>query len=518
MDRVLVFDTTLRDGEQSPGASMTAAEKLRMAQQLEALGVDVLEAGFPASSPADFASVREIARAVRQPAIAALARASAGDIDRAAIALESAARGRLHVFIATSDIHLTHKLRIEREECIDRAVAAVRRARRYTDDVEFSAEDATRTDVAFLARVVEAVIEAGARTVNLPDTVGYAYPAEIRRMLATLFGRVPGIRDVVVSVHCHDDLGLAVANSLAGIEAGARQVECTVNGIGERAGNAALEEIVMALRTRRDSLPFETGVRTTEIYRTSHLLSHITGIHPQPNKAIVGRNAFAHEAGIHQDGVLKEATTYEIMTPESVGVGCTSFVLGKHSGRHALAERYRTLGYELDGEELGRACALFKDLADRKKNILDEDLLAILVHGCMDRVPARFRLRELEVACGTSTAVARVTVESAGALRTGTAEGDGPLAAAFAAIDALADDFRIELHELSIQAITPGGDAVGEASLQAVIDGKSFTGRAAAPDVVNASVRAYLDALNKAAHARTLETEALERASYVWGV
>ena len=518
MDRVLVFDTTLRDGEQSPGASMTPAEKLRMAHQLEALGVDVLEAGFPASSPADFAAVREIARAVRQPVIAALARASDHDIDRAAAALESAERGRIHVFIATSDIHLAHKLHIDREECIDRAVAAVQRARRYAGDVEFSAEDATRTDLAFLARVAEAAIEAGARTINLPDTVGYAHPEEIRRMLATVFGSVHGIRDVVVSVHCHDDLGLAVANSLAGIEAGARQVECTVNGIGERAGNAALEEIVMALRTRRDSFPYETAVRATEIYRTSYLLSHITGVHPQPNKAIVGKNAFAHEAGIHQDGVLKEATTYEIMTPESVGVHATSFVLGKHSGRHALAQRYRTLGYELEHEELGRAYTLFKDLADRKKNILDEDLLAILLHGCMDDVPGRFHLRDLEVTCGTSTALARVVVESAGVRRTGTGEGDGPLAAAFAAVDAIADDFRIELHELSIQAITPGGDAVGEASLQAIIDGKSFTGRAAAPDVVNASVRAYLSALNKAAHARTLEAEALERASYVWGV
>ncbi len=518
MDRVLVFDTTLRDGEQSPGASMTPAEKLRMAQQLEALGVDVLEAGFPASSPADFASVREIARSVRAPVIAALARACEHDIDQAAAALEPAARSRLHVFIATSDLHLARKLRIDREECIARAVTAVRRARRYTDDVEFSAEDATRSDPAFLARVVEAAIEAGARTINLPDTVGYAHPEEIRHMLATMFDRVRGAGDVVFSVHCHDDLGLAVANSLAGIAAGARQVECTVNGIGERAGNAALEEIVMALHTRRDALPYRTEICTTEIFRSSYLLSHITGIHPQPNKAVVGKNAFAHEAGIHQDGVLKEARTYEIMTPESVGVPSSSFVLGKHSGRHALAQRFAALGYELDGEELARAYGLFKALADRKKSILDEDLLAILLHGCMDDVPGRFRLRDLEVASGSRTANARVTLENAGVVRSATGQGDGPLAAAFAAVDAIADDFRIELHELSIQAITPGGDAVGEASLQAVIDGKSFTGHAAAPDVVFASVRAYLNALNKAAHARTLEAEALERASYVWGV
>ncbi len=518
MDRVLIFDTTLRDGEQSPGCSMTPSEKLRLAQQLDTLGVDVIEAGFPASSPADFAGVQEIARLVRRPTIAALARAAEKDIDAAAEALEPAERSRLHVFIATSDIHLRHKLRIGREECVARAVAAVERARRYTDDVQFSAEDATRTDVAFLCRVVEAAIEAGAGTINIPDTVGYAHPEEIRRLLATLFGTVRGIRDVVVSVHCHNDLGLAVANSLAGIVAGARQVECTINGIGERAGNAALEEVVMALRVRRDSFPYEAGVRTTEIYRSSYLLSHITGIHPQPNKAVVGKNAFAHEAGIHQDGVMKEATTYEIMTPESVGVRSSSLVLGKHSGRHALSQRYRVLGYELSDEDLNHAYELFKRLSDQKKNVLDEDLLAILHHGCMEDVPTRYRLRQLEVECGSAQAVARVRLECDGVEHESRAEGDGPLAAAFAAVDAIAEGHRIELHQLSIDAITPGGDAVGEASLQASIDGKTFTGRAASPDIVNASVRAYLNALNKAAHARTLEAAALERASTVWGV
>jgi 2-isopropylmalate synthase len=518
MERVLVFDTTLRDGEQAPGSSMTPAEKLRMARQLETLGVDVIEAGFAASSPADFESVREIAREVRRPVIATLARAADRDIDQAGAALEPAERSRIHVFLATSDIHLRHKLRITPEECLERTAIAVERARRYTDDVEFSAEDATRSDLEFLCRVVEVAVRAGARTINLPDTVGYAHPDEIRNMLATVMATVPGVRDVVLSVHCHNDLGLAVANSLAGIAAGARQVECTINGIGERAGNAALEEIVMALRTRRDHFPYDTGVDTTEIYRSSYLLTHITGIHPQPNKAIVGKNAFAHEAGIHQDGVLKERTTYEIMTPESVGLLASNLVLGKHSGRHALAQRYKALGYELDDESLKRCYDLFKRLADEKKNILDEDLLAILHHGTMEDAPQRYRLRKLQVTCGEAEAEAHVGLEIEGTLHESSAEGDGPLAAAFAAVNAMAYEHTIELHELSIEAITPGGDAVGEASLRATIDGKTFTGTAAAPDIVNAAVRAYLVALNKAAHARSLEAVALQQASDVWGV
>jgi 2-isopropylmalate synthase len=310
MARVLVFDTTLRDGEQSPGATMTPSEKLRMAHQLDALGVDIIEAGFAISSPDDFAAIRQIAGEVRRPVIAALARANRADVERAGAALEQAERGRIHTFIATSAIHLTHKLRIGQAECIDRAVAAIQQARTYTDDVEFSAEDATRTDIAFLCRIVQASIDAGATTINIPDTVGYAHPAEIRAMMRTLFATVDGIDRVTVSVHCHDDLGLAVANSLAAIEEGARQVECTINGIGERAGNAALEEIVMALRVRGDAYPYETAVVTQELFRSSQLLTHLTGIHPQPNKAIVGKNAFAHEAGIHQDGMIKERTTY----------------------------------------------------------------------------------------------------------------------------------------------------------------------------------------------------------------
>ena len=518
MQRIRVFDTTLRDGEQSPGCSMTVAEKLRLAQQLDALGVDIIEAGFPSSSATDLEGVRTIARAVRRPVIAALARATAEDIDRAAEALEVAERGRIHVFIATSELHLRHKLRIDQKACLARAAAAVERARRYTDDVEFSAEDATRTDSAFLCRVVEAAIEAGATTINIPDTVGYSHPAEIQRLLRTLRASVPRIDEVVLSVHCHDDLGLAVANSLAGIEAGARQVECTINGIGERAGNAALEEIVMALRARSDAYACDTAIESVELYRTSHLLSHITGVQPQPNKAIVGRNAFAHEAGIHQDGMLKERTTYEIMRPEDVGARGSSLVLGRHSGRHALAQHYATLGYELSDEDLDRAYRLFKLLADQKKDILDEDLIAILHHGAMQDVPPHFRLRDLVVVCGTRRAHARVRLAVDEKEYDAEAEGDGPVAAAVAAINRIAEGFRIELQELTIQAISPGGDAVGDASVRAEIDGKVFTGRGAAPDIVNATARAYLHALNKAVAAREVEAVVLARASYLWGV
>lgn len=518
MSRITIFDTTLRDGEQSPGAAMTTAEKLRMAQQLDALGVDVIEAGFPVSSPDDFAAVRKIVLEVRRPVICALARATEADVDRAAAALEGAERGRIHTFISTSGIHLRHKLRIGQDECTERAASAVARARRFTDDVEFSAEDATRTDLAFLCRVVEAAVAAGATTINIPDTVGYAHPAEMRRIVETLFATVPGIGDVVVSVHCHDDLGLAVANSIAAVEAGVRQVECTINGIGERAGNAALEEIVMALRVRGDAFPFTTKIHTEELYRTSQLLSFLTGIHPQPNKAVVGKNAFAHEAGIHQDGVIKDPTTYEIMSPAMVGVPQTRLVLGKHSGRNALYHRYRELGYELGLDDLDRVYRLFKMLADQKKTILDEDLIAIVHHGTMEDAPRVYRLRELEVVCGKLPAKARVRVARAEAAeREATAEGDGPIAAALAAVDAL-HDFRTELEDLDIRSATPGQDAVGEVALRVRINGKTFTGRGASTDVVDAAVRAYLHALDKAEQALELEARALEEASYLWGV
>jgi len=517
MQRVLIFDTTLRDGEQSPGASMTPAEKLRLAHQLDALGVDIIEAGFPISSPTDDGALRTIAREVRRPVIAALARSDRRDIECAAAALESAARPRIHVFIATSDIHLQHKLRISREECTARAVAAVELARKHVDDVEFSAEDASRSDPDFLVEIIAAVIAAGARTINLPDTVGYAYPAEYAQLFHRVRAMVPGIENVVLSAHCHNDLGLAVANSIAAVAAGVRQVECTINGIGERAGNAALEEVVMALRARADAFPYETGIDTREIYRTSRLLTHITGIHPQPNKAIVGRNAFAHEAGIHQDGLLKNRLTYEIMTPESVGVPGTNLVLGRHSGRNALAQRYRSLGYELDREDLDRVYDLFKRLANQKREVLDEDLLAILHHGCMDDVPHYYRLRGLQVMCGEGASIAKVKILAGMRELHGSAEGDGPIAAAFAAIDSIMEH-RIELQDLTIQAVTPGSDAVGEVTIQASIDGKTFSGRGASHDIVNGAARAYLNALNKAAHARSLEEQALEQYSSMWGV
>ncbi|MEX2571177.1 MAG: 2-isopropylmalate synthase [Gemmatimonadota bacterium] len=518
MARIEIFDTTLRDGEQSPGATMTPSEKLRMAHQLEALGVDVIEAGFPISSIDDFKSVQTIAREVRRPVIAGLARATRADLERAAEALGQADRARLHTFLATSAIHLEHKLKISQEQCLDQAAEAVVYAKTLVDEVEFSPEDALRTDLPFLCRVVERVIEAGARIVNIPDTVGYAHPAQIHETISTLFSTVRGIDDIVVSVHCHNDLGLAVANSLAAIAAGARQVECTINGIGERAGNTALEEIVMALVVRNDAYPHTTAINTRELHRSSQLLSYLTGIHPQPNKAIVGKNAFAHEAGIHQDGVLKERTTYEIMTPEMVGVPESQLVLGKHSGRNALNRRYRALGYELTVDDLNQAYKLFKLLADQKKSILDEDLISILHHGTMEDVPQRFKLEKLDVVCGTRTAQAQVKLSDDGVeSELAVAMGDGPLAAAFAAVDALIP-FETTLEDLAIIANTPGRDAVGEVNLRLKVQGRTFTGRGASPDVVDGAVRAYLHAVNKAAHANTLEAKAMEQSSYLWGV
>jgi 2-isopropylmalate synthase len=518
MARVTVFDTTLRDGEQSPGASMTPAEKLRLARQLDALGVDVIEAGFPVSSPDDFAGVQGIAREVRRPVIAGLARATAQDIDRAAEAVEPAARPRIHTFIATSEIHLRRKLGIDRDECVERAVTAVERARRYVDDVEFSAEDATRTDIPFLCRIYQAVIEAGATTINVPDTVGYALPDEMRRIMQALFASVVGIEDVTVSVHCHDDLGLAVANTLAAVDAGARQVECTINGIGERAGNASLEEIVMAMHVRAAAIDHTTGIDARQIYPASRMLTRITGIHPQPNKAVVGRNAFAHEAGIHQDGMIKERTTYEIMTAETVGAPGTSLVLGKHSGRRALRERYKALGHTVEGDALDRAYRLFKMLADQKKEVLDEDLLAILHHGTWDDVEDVYRLVTLDVRCGGRWSTARVQLDGEyGPGRVAEARGDGPIAAALAAVNELLEH-TVELEDFQIRAATPGRDAVGEVHVRASVDGRVFTGRGASTDVVDASVRAYLHAINKAEHATRLEAKALEQEAYLWGV
>jgi 2-isopropylmalate synthase len=387
-DRITIFDTTLRDGEQAPGFSMRTDEKLRLARQLAALGVDVIEAGFPIASEADAQSVRMVASRIDGPIIAALARCSAADIDRAGWAIAPAKRTRIHVFIATSDLHLERKLRISRQQCLDTAVAAVRQARQYTDDVQFSAEDATRSDLDFLWRVAEAVIQAGATTINLPDTVGYSTPDEIKAFFAAIINRVPSSDQVVWSTHCHDDLGLAVANSLAALEGGARQVECTINGIGERAGNASLEELVMATRVRADLLPFATGVVTREIYASSQLLTSVTGEGVQSNKAIVGRNAFAHEAGIHQDGMLKDRRTYEIMRPEEVGVPQATLVLGKHSGRHAVQRRCEMIGITLDRRELDAVYRAVIEHADREKVVTDRDLAAIVARTCTTPAPA----------------------------------------------------------------------------------------------------------------------------------
>jgi 2-isopropylmalate synthase len=513
---ISIFDTTLRDGEQAPGNTMTPDEKVRLARQLDVLGVDVIEAGFPAASEGDFRGVRDIAAAVQRPVVAALARCVPADVTLAGDALAGAARPRIHVFIATSDIHLEHKLRIDRERCLEAAAAAVRQARGYTDDVEFSAEDASRTDRDFLCRVVAAAIAAGATTINLPDTVGFAMPAEYAEMFRTVRARVPGADGVVFSCHCHDDLGLAVANSLAAIEAGAGQVECTVNGIGERAGNAALEEIVMASRVRPQALGFQCNVNSEEIYRTSRLLSHLTGASPQPNKAIVGRNAFAHEAGIHQHGVLQKGITYEIMSPETVGVPHSTLVLGKHSGRHALERRYHELGYDLDPAALERVYRGFTSLADRKRQILDEDLLA-LVHDGFHDAPERFQITHLHVVCGTVAAAAEVRMTGPWAGERGArGTGDGPIAATFAAVSEIVGQ-PVEVANLALQSVTPGRDSLGQVSLQARVNGKSLSGHGASTDIVEACARALVNAMNKEHHADRLESDSLNSV-YLWGV
>ncbi len=513
---IVILDTTLRDGEQAPGNSLSGEEKLRLARQLDRLGVDVIEAGFPASSEADFRAVAEIATAVRRPVIAALARCVIQDIELAAESLRSAERPRIHVFLATSDLHLREKLRITREEALLRIEDSVRLARNFISDVEWSAEDASRSDPDFLCRAVATAIAAGATTINLPDTVGYAVPDEYAALFQLVRERVPGADRVVLSAHCHDDLGLAVANSLAAVAAGAGQLECTVNGIGERAGNAALEEIVMAGRVRADRTGFDTNVHAEEIYRTSQLLAHLTGQFPPPNKAIVGSNAFAHEAGIHQAGVLRNGATYEIMQPESVGIPRSSLVLGRHSGRHALAQRYRELGYEVDTATLQAVYRDFIALAERKREILDEDLLALL-HDSFRDVPEVFQLAHLRVECGSVTPQAEVHLRGPWTgERSATASGDGPIAAAFAAVSEVVDR-AAEVESLALRSVTPGRDSVGQVYLQARIDGKSFTAQGASTDIVEASVEALVRALNKAHHAERLESEAMQDA-YLWGV
>ena len=495
--KIIIFDTTLRDGEQSPGASMNIEEKLRIAHLLEKMNVDVIEAGFPIASEGDFEAVRRVAKAIKGPQIAGLSRANNMDIDRAWEALKYAGeRGRIHTFIATSDIHMKYKLKMSEEQVIETAVKAVKRAAGYTPNVEFSAEDAVRTRLPFLAKVVEAVIDAGAKTVNIPDTVGYTIPSEYFNIIKYLKDHVPNIQKTVLSVHCHNDLGLAVANSLAAIQAGAEQVECTINGIGERAGNCSLEEVVMTLRTRQDILPFQTNVVTEHIYAASKLLSTITGIVVQPNKAIVGANAFAHEAGIHQHGVLMEKSTYEIMTPESIGLNQNKLVLGKHSGRHAFIQRLQQLGYDLSKEDIEKAFVRFKTLADQKKEIFDEDIDAIVADEII-RIPETFKLLQMSVSSGSFTApTATVEMEVDGKVKKTAQLGDGPVDATFKAIKKLAGSKARLLH-FAIGAITGGTDAQGECTVRLEEEGREVLGQGAHPDIIVASAKAYINALNK---------------------
>ncbi len=495
-NRVTIFDTTLRDGEQSPGCSMNLEEKLRVAAMLERMGVDVIEAGFAIASRGDFQAINEIAKVVTGSTVCSLARSSRKDIDRAAEALVPAERKRIHTFISTSPLHMKYKLQMEPEAVFDAVIDSVSYARNLCDDVEWSCEDGSRTEHDFLCRTVEAAIKAGARTINIPDTVGYALPDEFAALIRMLFERVPNIDKAVISVHCHNDLGLAVANSLAAVGAGARQVECTINGIGERAGNAALEEIVMALRTRRDCLPYTTGIVSEEIMRASRLLSTVTGFNVQPNKAIVGANAFAHEAGIHQDGMLKHAGTYEIMTPESVGLVKSTLVMGKHSGRHAFRRKLEELGIEIGDNALEVAFQRFKDLADKKKDVFDEDIAA-LVEDEVARGSERLRFVSLQVVCGsTGPQRATLTLEIDGEEHVTTAEGNGPVDATFNAITELFDhQATLELYQ--VHAVTGGTDAQAEVTVRLTENGRSVTGQGADTDTLVASARAYIHALNR---------------------
>ena len=496
-NRVRIFDTTLRDGEQSPGCSMNLEEKVRVALMLEEMGVDIIEAGFPIASNGDFDAVREVANVVKTSSVAGLARASSKDIDRAWEALKGAARPRIHTFLSTSPLHMRVKLQMEPDEVHQAVVDSVSYARNLCPDVEWSPEDGSRTEHDFLCRTVESAIRAGATTINIPDTVGYAVPGEFADLIAMLFNRVPNIDKAVISVHCHNDLGLAVANSLAAVKAGARQIECTINGIGERAGNCALEEVVMALRTRPDALPFSTGVDTTFITRASHLVSTITGFAVQPNKAIVGANAFAHESGIHQDGVLKDAQTYEIMTPESVGLTQSNLVMGKHSGSHAFREKLKDLGYgDLGQNAVTDAFQRFKSLADKKKEIFDEDIIA-LVDDTIQHDNDRIRFVSLQVVAGSKgPQTAELELEIDGVVAATKSDGNGPVDAIFNAVKKLCPhSAKLQLYQ--VHAVTGGTDAQAEVTVRLEEDGKTVNGQGADADTLVASVRAYLHALNK---------------------
>jgi 2-isopropylmalate synthase len=498
-DRLIIFDTTLRDGEQSPGASMNLAEKLQVAHALADLGVDVIEAGFPIASPGDFEAVQTIAHEVLGPTICGLARCNSEDIDRAGQALRDCPRPRIHVFLATSAIHRQFKLKMAKEEIIRRAIEGVKRARTYCEDIEFSPEDAARTELDFLTEVVERVVEAGATTINIPDTVGYAVPSQYAAAIAHLKKHVRGIDRVVLSVHCHNDLGMAVANSLAAVLEGARQVECTINGIGERAGNCALEEIVMAVRTRGDYFGVTTGINTRKLYPTSRLVSHVTGIQVQRNKAIVGQNAFAHEAGIHQDGMLKERSTYEIMNPEDVGIPQTELVLGKHSGRHALRQRIVDLGYYLSDDQLQKVFDGFKALADRKKVIYNADIEA-LCEAQIHSGPAVWALEAVTCNAGSATipSAAVCLWHQEGTIHREASLGDGPVDAVFKAIERITG-IEVQLRDYRVRSVTVGEDAQGEAHIEAEFAGRIINGRAVSTDVIEASALAFLQVINRIA-------------------
>ncbi len=494
---MIIFDTTLRDGEQSAGAALTAEEKLEIAKQLDRLGVDVIEAGFPISSKGDLEAVRVIAKSVRRPTICALAHAQPQAVDTAWEAVKEAEAPRIHVFLSSSDIHLLHQLRKGRDQILDSSRAMVARAKGYTEDVEFSPMDATRTDPEFLYAILEAVIAAGATTVNIPDTVGYTIPQEFCKLIDGIFEHVPNIHRAVVSVHCHNDLGLAVANSLTVLDHGVRQIECTVNGIGERAGNAALEEIVMALKTRNDLFQYTTEVDAAQIHKSSRLVSELTGMPVQPNKAIVGTNAFRHESGIHQDGIIKERTTYEIMDPTSVGLTGTTLTLGKLSGRHAFRKRLDEMGYTLSDEELGRSFLAFKELADKKKEVTDRDLEALVVDE-LRSVPETFHLEQVQVSCGdpgVPTATVRLRAPD-GQILTDVALGTGPVDAVYKAIRTITG-VSDRLVEFSVKSVSGGIDAIGEVTVRVESGGKTYLGRGASTDIIVASAKAYMNALNR---------------------
>ena len=513
-DQIIIFDTTLRDGEQSPGCSMNTREKLEVARALVDLGVDVIEAGFPIASPGDFEAVKEIAdRYGDRTTICALARSRRDDIEKAKGALQNAAKRRIHVFLATSAIHREFKLKMDKAQIIERAVESVRMAKEFTDDVEFSPEDAARTELDFLCEVVEATIAAGATTVNIPDTVGYATPNHYFKVISHLKKHVPNIEKAIISTHCHNDLGLAVANSLSAIEAGAREVECTINGLGERAGNAALEEVVMALRTRADFYKVHTKINTQKLYPISHLVSSITGMKVQRNKAIVGQNAFAHEAGIHQHGMLQDRSTYEIMRPEDVGYVGQNLVLGKHSGRHAFRDRVVQLGFELDDAALQRAFDDFIALADKKKEVYDADIIALIENRMTDTMD-RWRLVSFHTSAGSSavpTATLQLQCENQPIL-CDAAIGDGPIDAVFKAMERIME-LSARLEDFNVRSVSEGKDAMGEVRVTINLNGRHYQGKGVSTDIIEAAAAAYLKALNKADQDRRLPTHEVTAAT-----